>query len=510
MRNLVLVLGDQLDRNSAAFDDFDPSQDAVWMAEVREEATHAWSHKVRIALFLSAMRHFAAELRAEGIEVFYRCMDDAENQGSFAAELASTVAELRPARIIVVHPGEWRVAESLRGTFKQAEFRPDRHFFCSTDEFHEWAHAKKQLRLEFFYRQLRAKNNVLMERGEPVGGRWNFDAENRGHFAKTGPGFLPQRLTFPPDTITRDVIAMVNRIFPDHPGTLDDFDFPVTATDARRTLADFIQHSLPGFGAYQDAMWTDEPLLYHSRLSALMNLKLLNPRDAVVAAEQAFHDGHAPLEAVEGYIRQILGWREYVRGVYWHFMPGYAERNHLNAHQNLPWFYWDGNTDMECLRQSLGQTLRYGYAHHIQRLMVTGLFALLFGVEPKQIHLWYLAIYYDAVEWVELPNTLGLSQYADGGVMGSKPYIASGKYIQRMSNYCTGCRYDPAKSTGDKACPFTTLYWDFLMRHQAMLRANPRTIMQIRNLDRISAPEQQRIKDQAANLRSTLSPQSAS
>jgi deoxyribodipyrimidine photolyase-related protein len=501
MRNLVLVLGDQLDRNSAAFDGFDPAVDAVWMAEVREEATHAWSHKVRIALFLSAMRHFAAELRAAGIQVIYRRMDDPANHGSFAAELAETLEHLRPAKVIVVEPGEWRVAESLRPF---AEFRPDRHFYCSREEFGEWAHAKKQLRLEFFYRHLRAQHQVLMERGEPVGGRWNFDAENRGSLGKGGPRFLPQPITFAPDAITCEVVAMANKIFADHPGTLDNFDFPVTAADARRALDDFISNSLPFFGRYQDAMWTDEPVLYHSRLSALMNLKLLNPRDAVIAAEQAFHDGHAPIEAVEGYIRQILGWREYVRGIYWRFMPEYLDRNHLDAHEPLPWFYWNGKTDMECMRQALGQTLRYGYAHHIQRLMVTGLFALLFGVEPKQIHLWYLAIYYDAVEWVELPNTLGLSQYGDGGVMGSKPYIASGKYIQRMSNYCGHCRYDPAKSTGETACPFTTLYWDFLMRHETMLRANPRTLLQIRNVDRLSASEKSRIKAQAADLRSTM------
>jgi deoxyribodipyrimidine photolyase-related protein len=500
MRNLVLVLGDQLDRHSAAFDGFDPAVDAVWMGEVREEATHAWSHKVRIALFLSAMRHFAAELRADNIEVIYRRMDDPANRGSFAAELAGTMERLRPAKVIVVHPGEWRVAESLRPI---AAFRPDRHFYCSTEEFGEWAHAKKQLRLEFFYRHLRARHQVLMERGEPGGGRWNFDAENRGSFGKSGPGFLPQPMRFAPDAITCEVLTMVNKIFADHPGTLDNFDFPVTAADAQRELHDFVSNSLPFFGRYQDAMWTDEPVLYHSRLSALMNLKLLNPRDAVNAAEQAYHDGHAPIEAVEGYIRQILGWREYVRGIYWRFMPEYLERNHLDAHEPLPGFYWDGKTDMECMRQALGQTLRYGYAHHIQRLMVTGLFALLFGVEPKQVHLWYLAIYYDAVEWVELPNTLGLSQYGDGGVMGSKPYIASGKYIQRMSNYCGHCRYDPAKSTGENACPFNTLYWDFLMRHETMLRANPRTL-QIRNVDRLSSSEKGRIQAQAADLRRTF------
>lgn len=278
----------------------------------------------------------------------------------------------------------------------------------------------------------------------------------------------------------------------------------MTAEHATAALQDFISHALPFFGTYQDAMWREEPYLYHSRLSAMMNLKILDPRDAIRAAEQAYYDGHAPIESVEGYIRQILGWREYVRGVYWLYMPEYVERNELGATEPLPHFYWDGTTRMECMRQAVGQTLRYGYAHHIQRLMVTGLFALLLGVKPKEVHLWYLAIYYDAVEWVELPNTLGLSQYGDGGVMGSKPYIASGKYIQRMSNYCAHCPYDPGRATGEGACPFTTLYWDFLMRHETRLRANSRTLMQVRNLDRVGASERRRIRDQARALREQL------
>ncbi len=299
---------------------------------------------------------------------------------------------------------------------------------------------------------------------------------------------------------------MVDRVFPEHPGELQSFDFPVTSAQGKQALEHFIREALPHFGEFQDAMWTGEPLLYHSRLSSAMNLRLLDPRDVIAATEQAYHDGHAPLASVEGFIRQILGWREYVRGVYWLLMPEYLERNHLNAHEKLPQFYWNGATDMVCLREALGQTLKYGYAHHIQRLMVTGLFTLLLGVEPKEVHLWYLAIYVDAVEWAELPNTLGMSQYGDGGVMGSKPYIASGKYIQRMSNYCAGCRYDPGESVGADACPFTTLYWDFLMRHESMLAKNPRTIMQVKNLVRIQPAKRTQIREQAAELRAKLCP----
>ena len=335
MRNLVVVLGDQLDKRSAAFDDFDLRRDAVWMAEVAEEATYVWSHKARIAIFFSAMRHFAASLEENRICVDYRRIEDAGNQGSFAAELGSAVARYKPERIVLVEPGEWRVRESLQQMAKQLdvpiEMRPDRHFLCSVDEFRAWAGEKKQLRMEFFYRHMRERHGVLMERGKPVLGRWNFDPENRGSFGKTGPGTLLSVSTFPPDEITRDVIRTVNRMFAGHPGELHSFDFPVTPEQAQRALEDFVVTALPHFGKYQDAMWTDEPLIYHSRLSSSMNLKLLDPRAVIRAAEQAYFDGHAPIESVEGFVRQVLGWREYVRGVYWLHMPQYLERNYLDA-----------------------------------------------------------------------------------------------------------------------------------------------------------------------------------
>jgi deoxyribodipyrimidine photolyase-related protein len=278
----------------------------------------------------------------------------------------------------------------------------------------------------------------------------------------------------------------------------------VTRDQALTALADFVEHRLPEFGRYQDAMWTGEPWLFHSRLSAAMNLKLLDPREVIAAAEDAYHAKHVPLASAEGFIRQILGWREYVRGIYWHFMPQYVERNALDAHRPLPAFYWTGDTDLNCVRHAVRQTLERGYAHHIQRLMVTGLLALLLGVEPREVHAWYLAVYVDAVEWVELPNTLGMSQFADGGVMASKPYVASGKYIQRMSNYCRGCRYDPTAATGETACPFTTLYWDFLRRHARLLSANPRMTMQLKNLERLGKGEQNAIEQQADDTANRL------
>ncbi|MBL8218235.1 MAG: cryptochrome/photolyase family protein, partial [Bryobacterales bacterium] len=378
----------------------------------------------------------------------------------------------------------------------------DRHFLCSPAEFECHARGRKQLRMEYFYREMRVRHSVLMDGGQPCGGSWNYDQENRESFDSRGPGLIPAPVSFAPSEITRQVMRLVETRFATHPGSLDRFDWPVTATQARQALHDFLEQRLAHFGAYQDAMWIAEPYLFHSRLSAALNLKLLDPRHVVREAERRYREGRAPLAAVEGFIRQILGWREYVRGLYWRMMPHYASANALHAHLPLPEFYWTGETDMRCLREAIGQTLEYGYAHHIQRLMVTGLFALLLGVDPRQVHEWYLAVYVDAVEWVELPNTIGMSQFADGGVMASKPYIASGRYIQRMSNYCSGCRYKPEE------CPFTTLYWDFLDRHQAMLRNNPRMSMQLRNLDRLSQQRRVEIRDNAALLRASLHPAS--
>ncbi|MFN3689392.1 MAG: cryptochrome/photolyase family protein [Fimbriimonadales bacterium] len=496
MRNLVLVLGDQLDRQSAAWDGFDPAHDAVWMAEVAEESTHVWSHKARIALFLSAMRHFRDWLRSRGYTVHYHTLDDPENQGCFASELTRAVRRLKPQKLIVVEPGEWRVLQSLQQTAHQLdvplEIRPDRHFLISIDDFKRHAAGRKQLRLEFFYREMRQRTGILMEGKQPLGGAWNFDAENRKAFGKQGPGLVPQPVRFPPDAITQEVIRLVETRFANHPGSLRAFDWAVTHEQAEQALDDFIENRLPLFGPYQDAMWAGEPYLYHSRLSSAINLKLLDPRVAIQKAVDAYFQKHAPLQSVEGFVRQLLGWREYIRGVYWLSMPEYLERNALNAHASLPDFYWTGETDMNCLREVIGQTLRYGFAHHIQRLMVTGLYALLRGV--KQVHAWYLAIYVDAVEWVELPNVYGMSQFADGGLMASKPYIASGKYIQRMSNYCSNCRYKPDKAVGEDACPFTTLYWHFLMRHEQAFENHPRLGQQIRNLRRLSEADREAIR----------------
>ena len=510
VRHLIVILGDQLDRHSPAFDGFDSERDIVWMAEVIEESIKVPVSLPRIAIFLACMRHFRDALRSERIHVDYREISLGES--SLADALKSALQCHQPAKVVMVEPGEWSVRESLRAAVAQhsvlLDERADEHFLCSHREFADHAHGRKQLRMEFFYREMRRKHQVLLDGdGKPEGGDWNYDAENRGSFGKTGPVDVPAPVRFAPDSLTVQVIDEVRRLFPQHVGKLDRFDWPVTRDQALIALQDFIDHRLSHFGEYQDAMWTREPWLYHSRISAALNLKLLNPLEVIRAVELAYRSGRAPLAATEGFIRQILGWREYVRGVYWHLMPGYLERNTMRASEPLPSFFWTARTDMQCLSDSIGQTLDLGYAHHIQRLMVTGLFCLLLGVDPKEVHAWYLSVYVDAVEWVELPNTLGMSQYADGGVMASKPYIASGRYIDKMSNYCRQCRYKPAEATGKTACPFTTLYWDFLIRHEQDLSGNPRMVMQVRNLARLTEARRAEVIAAARDLRQSLRPQ---
>lgn len=489
LRHLVIVLGDQLDAQSSALQDFDPAQDAIWMAEVAEESTQVWSAKQRIAVFLSAMRHFADELRSQGLPVQYTKLTDANNMGTLPLELELAITQWQPSQLVLSAPGDWRVLQALREVASKhnvpLDLRDDTHFYSTVREFAAHSKGRKQLRLEYWYRALRQKHGILMDGDQPVGGQWNFDHDNRESFGKTGPQNIPAPTLFTPDAITGEVIELVNTRFASHPGSVDNFGWPVTRAQALKALDAFIQQRLPLFGQYEDAMWAGEPWLYHSHLSCALNLKLLNPREVVQAAENAYRAGHAPLAAVEGFIRQILGWREYVRGIYWTQMPDYLQGNALNAQAELPEWFWTGKTDMACLRDALTQTLQLGYAHHIQRLMVIGLYTLLLGVRPQAVHQWFLAVYVDAVEWVELPNTLGMSQFGDGGIMASKPYVASGKYIQRMSNHCSGCKYDPAQSTGKNACPYTTLYWDFLMRHEALLQKNPRMGMQLKNLGRL-------------------------
>ena len=484
MSILRIVLGDQLSLDFSALAGLDLGRDMVLMMEVAEEGTYVPHHKQKIVLVLSAMRHFADELRLRGVAVDYVRLDAPANTGTLSGEVQRAIARHRPDRLVITEPGEWRVQVMVKTwavlTGRPVEVRPDNRFFASRARFAGWALGRRTWRMEHFYREMRREHAILMDGEQPAGGAWNYDAANRKRLpARTS---LPVRLRFPPDATTREVMALVESNFGHHFGGLEEFGWPVTRADALRALGDFIMHGLPNFGDYQDAMKTGAPFLFHSLLAPALNLGLLSPREVCGAAEAAWRSGHAPLNAVEGFVRQILGWREYVRGVYWTLMPDYADQNALRATRKLPAFYWTGQTDMRCLREAIGGTAQYAYAHHIQRLMVTGNFALLAGVAPREIERWYLAVYADAFEWVEMPNTLGMAVFADGGQMASKPYAASGAYIDRMSDSCSGCVYDVKQKTGPKACPFNYLYWAFLIRQKDQLSGNPRLAMPYRML----------------------------
>jgi deoxyribodipyrimidine photolyase-related protein len=503
---LVVVLGDQLTRSLPALADADPRESVVLMCEVAEEASYVPHHKKKIAFVFSAMRHFAEELRAEGWRVDYARLDDAANTGSFTGEVQRALQRTGATRIRTTEAGEWRVLEMQRRWQRafgvSVEILRDTRFICGHDEFDTWAGSRKQLRMEHFYREIRRKTGLLMEGDEPIGGRWNFDAENRR--PATADAQFPQPPRFAPDAITREVLALVGERFADHIGDLEPFWFAVARDQAEVALTHFIEAALPGFGETQDAMLTGEPFLNHSVLSPYINVGLLDPLTVCRRAAAACAAGQAPIAAVEGFIRQILGWREYMRGVYWHEMPGYESRNFFDARGELPPFYWTADTDMACLRAAITQTIEHAYAHHIQRLMVTGNFALLAGVDPREVHEWYLAVYADAYEWVELPNTLGMSQFADGGVLASKPYAASGAYIKRMSDYCGGCRYQVERKTGDGACPFNSLYWDFLARHEARLGRNPRMAQMYRVWRGFDKTQQAAYRDSALKFLADL------
>lgn len=515
-RNLVLVLGDQLAPDLSALDDFDPDSDTIWMAENENEATHVWSQQQRLVMFFAAMRHYRDALTDSGKTVHYHALQTDARRDSgktFADILSAEINYARPTRLVMTECGDYRVQQMIADCAAAHDLplqvRPDRHFYCSLDTFDEWADGRNSLLLEGFYREMRRRFDVLMDGDEPVGDAWNFDKQNRETFGKAGPGETPHVRSFRPDAITHEVIEMVEARFADHPGSCHGFDMPVTREEALIALHDFIDNRLAKFGAYQDALWTDLQFAYHARLSAVLNLHLISPRECVDAAVAAYQDGKAPINSVEGFVRQILGWREFVRGVYWREMPGYGQRNALRADLPVPQFYWDGDTDMACVADAMKNVLDNGYAHHIQRLMVLGLFALNAGVHPKAFNDWHMAMYLDAIDWVSLPNTLGMSQYADGGILGTKPYCASGNYINKMSNYCKNCRFNYKHATGDDACPVTTLYWDFLDRNLDAFKGNQRMVFQVKNIEKKQADEalMERIRAQARELKRRINAQ---
>jgi deoxyribodipyrimidine photolyase-related protein len=510
---LVPILGDQLSRNLASLDGLAPDQATILMMEVWDEATYVKHHKQKIVLIFSAMRHFAEELRAEGWHVDYIRLDDPDNTGSFTGEVARACERDAPSEVRVTEASEWRVQQAILEWDDRlpspVTILPDTRFIATHAEFRAFADGRKHLTMEYFYRDMRRKTGLLMRadgQGKfgPEGDQWNLDADNRE--PPKGEMRAPPAPKFSPDAITQDVIELVRARFPDHFGDLEPFGWPVTRAEALQAADAFFAQRLTLFGPYQDAMVHGSDDLYHSMLSTSLNIGLLDPRELCDRAEEEYRKGRAPLNSVEGFIRQIIGWREYVRGFYWYTMPGLAEANELAATDPLPEFFWTGETDMRCVSDCIRTTREDAHAHHIQRLMVLGNFCLIAGIDPRSVQDWYLAVYADAFEWVELPNVAGMVLYADGGRLATKPYAASGNYINKMSDYCKGCRYKVAQKTGPDACPFNPLYWHFMDKNRARLESNHRIGRIFATWDRMGEAKQREYLETAKGFLDALVP----
>lgn len=506
MSTLRIILGDQLSSTISSLKACDQSKDIILMCEVWEETSYVKHHKKKIAFLFSAMRHFARYLEENKYQVIYTKLDDKENTGSFKGEVERTLKDHSIKNIVVTHPGEYRLLVEIQSWESQlgvaVDILPDDRFLCSLDAFSNWSKTRKQLRMEYFYRQMRKKYSILMQGDEPEGGQWNYDFKNR-KFPKEALN-IPKPYHNVSDAITRDVLKLVSKHFQDHFGDLEPFYFAVTRTQALSALDQFIEQRLAYFGDYQDAMIQGEPWMYHSHLSFYLNCGLLLPLECVKAVENAYYNKKIPLNAAEGFIRQIIGWREYVRGIYWLKMPDYESSNFFDSKKKLPDFYWTAKTNMNCLKQCVLETKKHAYAHHIQRLMVLGNFALIAGIDPLQVNEWFLIVYADAYQWVELPNVSGMILFADGGYLASKPYAAGGSYINRMSNYCKNCQYKSSKKTGPGACPFNYLYWDFLARNRSKLAHNHRIAMMYKTYDRMSDDKKQIIKKESNYFLSSM------
>jgi deoxyribodipyrimidine photolyase-related protein len=499
---LILVLGDQLSDDLSALREGDKSTDTVVMAEVQAETDYVPHHPRKIAFLFAAMRKHAAHLRDDGWQVRYTTLDDAENTHSIPGELLRAAEATGAEEAIGTEPGEFRLIAALEDAPIPVHLFPDDRFLCDHATFEAWAEGRKELRMEWFYRDMRRKTGLMMEGDKPAGGKWNYDHDNRKKAPKDLAPIGPLR--HQPDKITEEVIDMVRARFGNRYGSLDDFWFGTNREMALESLSHFVNFSLPTFGDYQDAMVKDEPFMFHALLSPYINAGLLGWREVCEAAETAWKNGDVPINAAEGFIRQIIGWREYIRGIYFREGPDYTSRNALNAERNLPEFYWTGDTDMLCMAQAIDTTMAEAYAHHIQRLMITGNFAILAGLSPQQVSDWYLVVYADAYEWVEAPNVIGMSQFADGGVVASKPYVSGGNYINKMSNYCKSCAYSVTTKTGENACPFNVLYWDFLNRHRDRFQGNPRMAQMYRTWDRMDEDRRGSVLSDAAAILAKL------
>ena len=504
MKTLRVILWDQLSHDVSALKELDIHNDIVLMCELRSECTDVKHHQKKLVFLLSAMRHFAKELEVKKVKVHYVTLDNPDNTHTLITEIERHIVLLQPDSVCITWPGEYRVLSDLRALQKKTkiEILADDRFLATTVEFDAWAADRSNVRMEFFYREMRKKYNILMSNGKPEGGKWNYDAENRS-FPKKDIS-IPKTYTSEVDTITSRVIELVKENFSEHFGQIEPFHFAVTRNDALKALALFIKKRLPLFGDYQDVMMIDEPWMFHSHISFYINAGLLMPRECISAAEKAYHRGEVSLNSAEGFIRQILGWREFIRGIYWLKMPDYKSENYFNASLPLPDFYWSADTKMNCIKQCVTETSENAYAHHIQRLMVLGNFALLAGIDPQDVNEWYLLVYADAHEWVELPNVTGMILFADGGYLASKPYAASGAYINKMSNYCKDCHYKVKIKNGDEACPFNYLYWNFLLKHHKLLKGNQRLRMIYASLAKMSKEKVDNILSDADRFLSQL------
>ena len=500
--NTIWILGDQLSPEHAALAQTKPGLARVLMIESKARGAVHRFHQIKLVLVYSAMRHFAAHLRAEGWEVDYVPL---EEMLTFESGVQRHVAEHHPEKLLLAEPNSFFETEAItrlgRKLRLDIEFLPTTQFLISRADFHRWAEGSRHLLMENHYRRLRKRFGWLVnEDGQPTGGAWNFDPENRATFSAWKRSGCPRPPTVPkeaPDAITRGVIEAVAREFPDHPGRAQDMWLPVDRAGALRWLSLFIRERLPTFGVYEDMMAEGERFLFHSVLSPLLNLGLLTPRECVEAAIAAYQRGEAPINSVEGYVRQVIGWREFINGVYWHRGPEYRELNELQAGRPLPPWFYTGETPMNCLHHVLRQTLALGWNHHIQRLMILGNYFLIAGIRPQEALRWYLEMYVDAFDWVMVANVLGMSLYADGGYMATKPYAATSGYIRKMSNYCAGCRFDPDQKSGPDACPFNYLYWNFIDQHAGRFAANPRMWALVQGWQKRSASDRVQILESA-------------
>lgn len=502
-----LILGDQLSEHIATLKALDKDQDIILMAELVEEATYVKHHPQKISLIFSAMRHFAKSLKAQGWKIRYQAFDRTQSAQSFVDFVQAQLEKNSADALVITESGEFRLQQAIETTWSSQLQIPihilrDDRFFCSKNEFKQWGSSSRILRMEFFYRKLRQKTGYLMDGNKPVGGKWNYDIENRQ--AWNAQDSIPVALEFDRDQIDLDVIELVKAEFQDHIGQINHFNWATTRQQALQALDYFIQHQLIHFGQYQDAMVHNQDYMFHSLLAPYLNCGLLSPKEVCDAAQQAYFEDRVPLNTAEGFIRQILGWREFIRGIYWLKMPSYSELNELQADRELPAYFWTANTKMECMRECLRNSLENAYAHHIQRLMVIGNFTLLNGISPKQVNDWYLSVYADAFEWVQLPNTHGMVLFADGGLVASKPYAASGNYIHRMSNYCQNCHYNVKTKTEQDSCPFNSLYWNFLAKHRVLFSSNPRMSIMYKQWDKLNLDDQNTILTHADDLQKRI------